>query len=132
MSVKYTALLNIDDLVCNVTAKFTWGVDYASAMHNGVKLKSGTVIPPRPWVYEGLKRFDVPAVYAALFQQSHDADEALKQTAILLGAKFTEVISSPIWSYPRITKRKSKEVAGTMRNLVDLGGLRASQNLAFE
>ncbi len=132
MGAKYTAKLNIDKLASSLTARFSWTTEYAAAMHFGVTLKNGTEIPGRPWITEALKEVDVVAVYAAAYRRTLDADEALKETALVLNAKFTELISSNRWSYPRATKRSSGEVAGTMRNIVDLGGLRASQQLTFE
>lgn len=132
MTVQYTANIKIDDLVTDTVAVFTWPVEYAAAMHEGVKLKNGTEIPPRPWTIEATKQLDVVDTFAKLYAQYNDADQALRETALILGAKFSELISSPSWDYPRSTKRKSGEVAGSPRNIVDTGRLRASQTLNFE
>lgn len=33
-----------------------WDVPYANVVHDGARLKSGTLVPPRPWTKEPLKR----------------------------------------------------------------------------
>lgn len=132
MTVQYTATIKIDDLTTDTVAVFTWATEYAAIVHEGVKLKNGTEIPARPWTIEATKQLNVTEVFAKLYAEYNDADRALRETALILGAKFSELISSPIWEYPRITKRQSGEIVGSPRNIVDTGLLRASQTLTFE
>lgn len=115
----------------SVTATFTWPVVYSAVVHNGATLKNGTVIPPRPWTEVALQRFDVSEAFDRLMTQGLAPEMAFKQTALALGGEFQTVMTEEIFSWPRETVRPTGEVAGTTRNIVSRGLLRASQQLEF-
>ncbi len=43
-----------------------WGVSYSLAVHEGARLKSGTVLPPRPWTDAALQEFHFARVFSKL------------------------------------------------------------------
>ena len=53
---------------------------------------------------------------------------ALEETANELNESFHQSIIDPKWQWDRVTVRRSGEVAGSPRNIVDLGTLRDSQD----
>ena len=55
----------------------------------------------------------------------------LKDTARDLDQAYTTAIESPRYGWPGSTQRASGELAGTTRNIVDLGRFRDSQQLQF-
>jgi hypothetical protein len=67
-----------------------------------------------------LKKIQEVAI-AAFVDTCNDLDTPLKES-----------ISSDIWEWPRITHRRSGEVVGSPRNIIDLGNLQKSQKLFFE
>lgn len=54
--------------------------------------------------------------------------DALESVVDELAAKFRELIESPVFEWPGTTVRRSGEVVGSPRNIVDLGNLRDSQD----
>lgn len=55
----------------------------------------------------------------------------LQDTVRDLGSAYTTAIESPRYRWPGRTLRKSGEVAGTTRNIVDEGNFRDSQQVEF-
>jgi len=53
---------------------------------------------------------------------------AFEETAKELNDSFHQSIIDPKWKWDRVTIRRSGEVAGSPRNIVDLGTLRDSQD----
>jgi len=53
---------------------------------------------------------------------------AFEETAKELNESFHQSIIDPKWQWDRVTVRRSGEVAGSPRNIVDLGTLRDSQD----
>jgi len=53
---------------------------------------------------------------------------AFEETAKELNDSFHQSIIDPKWKWDRVTVRRSGEVAGSPRNIVDLGTLRDSQD----
>lgn len=45
-------------------ATWTWDVPYALYVHEGVTLRSGTVIPPRRWTQFAVDETNIPEVFA--------------------------------------------------------------------
>lgn len=113
------------------TALYSWNVRYAAVRHNGATLKNGTVMPAAPWTERAVEAFSIEDTFAALLDRGETLEGAFKKTAALLGAEFTKAISSQLYSWPRDTVRATGELAGSPRNIVDRGGLRASQKLEF-
>lgn len=54
-------------------------------------------------------------------------DTALRYATKSLGTAIRTGFDDPVYSWPGVTKRRSGEVAGSPRNVVDLGALRDSQ-----
>lgn len=52
------------------------------------------------------------------------ANRALGQTARVVGARTTALMGARVWAWPRNTRRRSGELAGKTRNVVDVGTLR--------
>jgi hypothetical protein len=117
--------------VSDIVATFSWGVRYAAIVHNGATLKNGTVIPARPWTTVALETFDVAKAFETLVAQGLPVETAFKQVAIALGGRFQETMTEEIFDWPNPTNRKDGTVAGTKRNIVDRGMLRASQSVTF-
>lgn len=57
--------------------------------------------------------------------------KGLQDTARELDQAYTTAIESPRYGWPNDTQRRSGELAGTTRNIVDLGKFRDSQELEF-
>lgn len=53
--------------------------------------------------------------------------QGLEATADTLFDAYIEAIESPVYKWPNTTIRESGEIAGTIRNIVDLGNFRNSQ-----
>lgn len=53
--------------------------------------------------------------------------QGLEDTADTLFDAYIEAIESPVYKWPNLTIRASGELAGTVRNIVDLGNFRNSQ-----
>lgn len=56
------------------------------------------------------------------------ADQALLTVSRAVGERAQRLIGQRVWSWPRTTPRHNGTVAGTRRNIVDEGELRASQS----
>lgn len=130
--------MKIKNAPATLTGVFTWNTDYAVYVHEGVeftrdvsfptkdgswvRIKAGTVYPPRRWTEYATKNFDFNTVFGRIFAQTGDAEKAFKDTCFLLGRQFTQAITSTHWQWPD----------GGSRDIVDTGTLRASQRLEFE
>lgn len=55
----------------------------------------------------------------------------LRDTVRDLDSAYQTAIESPRYGWPGTTQRKSGELAGSLRNIVDLGNFRDSQDVAF-
>ena len=55
------------------------------------------------------------------------AEPALKRTVERLGTAIQAGFDDPSYAWPGVTKRRSGELAGTTRNVIDLGSLKGSQ-----
>lgn len=55
------------------------------------------------------------------------AEPALKRTVERLGTAIQAGFNDPSYAWPGVTKRRSGELAGTTRNVIDLGSLKGSQ-----
>ena len=103
-------------------AVFSWNVPYAAVVHEGATQKNGGIIPARPWTKAAIAEFDFDGTMQALTNAyGGDIDKAFKETCMILGQKFTQQISAPIWNW----------TDGGTRDIVDTGALRASQQLEF-
>ena len=115
------------------TARYEWGVPYAAAQHEGATLRNGGTIPPRPWTEYPLENgLRLDQDLAGNYRRSQNLDAAFKDTAITYNRAMQEAIASPVWNWPRRTLRRSGEIAGSPRNVVDQGDLLDSQKLSFE
>ena len=115
------------------TAVYEWPVDYAAANHNGATLRNGGTIPARPWTEYPLENgLRLDEDLADNFKRSQNLDSAFRATATTYNRAMQQAIASPVWNWPRRTLRRSGEVAGSPRNIVDEGDLLDSQKLSFE
>ncbi|XHX80949.1 MAG: hypothetical protein RBJ76_13755 [Stenomitos frigidus ULC029] len=132
MTVPHTQVAALDKLAVDTTAVFSWNVNYAAAVHNGARLKSGGTLKARPWVTVALREFDFQGTFAKLLiEYGGDSDRAFRETCELLGVKFRTLITSAVWQWGGLTRRKDGTTAGTTRDIVDTGRLRDSQHLDF-
>lgn len=119
------------------TAVYTWspvsddGFHYAALVHNGGKLRNGTDYPAREWTQKALEGVDLPEVFADEFKRNDSLEKAFQNTAQTYFRENQRAISSRSYSWPRETLRKSGEIAGRRRDIVDEGNLRDSQELEF-
>ena len=119
------------------TATYTWnpqsddGFHYAALVRNGGTLRSGTRIPPRKWDEYALGKVDLANTFADSFRRSDDLQRAFRDTAQTYNREMQKAIASRIWDWPRRTVRKSGEVVGSPRDIVDTGNLLDSQKLEF-
>ena len=115
------------------TAVYTWGVPYAAAQHEGATLRNGGTIPPRPWTEYPLENgLKLDEDLADNYRRSQNLGTAFKATATTYNRAMQEAIAASVWNWPRRTVRRSGEVAGSPRNVVDEGDLLNSQKLSFE
>ena len=118
-------------------ATFKWDVDYAAKLHEGWTLKNGESAPARPWVWVTADSFNFKKEFSTILSpnssKSKSLGEAIKDSFVKLSNGFGEEmqnsIRSPIWNWPRYTLRKSGDLVGSPRDIVDLGGLINSYSL---
>ena len=116
-------------------ATFKWDVDYAAKMHEGWTLKNGESAPARPWIWVTADSFNFKEEFSTILNSSKSKSlgEAIKDSFVKLSNGFGEEmqnsIRSPIWNWPRYTLRKSGDLVGSPRDIVDLGGLINSYSL---
>ena len=112
-------------------ATFMWDIDYATKLHEGWTFKSGESAPARPWVWLTADSFNFKEEFSTIlssnFSKSKSLGELIKDSFVKLSSNFGEEmqnsIQSPIWNWPRYTLRKSGDLVGSPRDIVDLGGL---------
>ena len=116
-------------------ATFKWDVDYAATLHEGWTLKNGESAPARPWVWVTADSFNFKEEFSTILNSSKSKSlgEAIKDSFVKLSSNFgkemQDSIQSPIWNWPRYTLRKSGDLVGSPRDIVDLGGLINSYSL---
>ena len=116
-------------------ATFKWDVDYAAKLHEGWTLKNGESAPARPWVWVTADSFNFKEEFSTILNSSKSKSlgEAIKDSFVKLSNGFGEEmqnsIRSSIWNWPRYTLRKSGDLVGSPRDIVDLGGLINSYSL---
>lgn len=116
-------------------ATFKWDVDYAAKLHEGWTLKNGESAPARPWVWVTADSFNFKEEFSTILNSSKSKSlgEAIKDSFVKLSSNFgkemQDSIQSPIWNWPRYTLRKSGDLVGSPRDIVDLGGLINSYSL---
>ena len=117
-------------------ATFKWDVDYAAKLHEGWTLKNGESAPARPWVWVTADSFNFKKEFSRTIlnsSKSKSLGDAIKDSFVKLssnfGGKMQDSIQSPIWNWPRHTLRKSGDLVGSPRDIVDLGGLINSYSL---
>lgn len=117
-------------------ATFMWDVDYATKLHEGWTLKGGESAPARPWVWVTADSFNFKEEFLRTIlnsSKSKSLGELIKDSFVKLSSNFgkemQDSIQSPIWNWPRSTLRKSGDLVGSPRDIVDLGGLINSYSL---
>lgn len=109
----------------DVTLKFTWGVNYASAVHEG---DPHTGRPARPWTDDVIAKNDIEGIFVDCFEESgYEIHQAWEMFASKMNTLFREQIESPVYDWYGTTVRRSGEIVDSPRNIVDLGNLRDSQ-----
>ena len=119
-------------------ATFKWDVDYATKLHEGWSLKSGESAPARPWVWLTADSFNFKEEFSTILSKNKNLSlgELIKDSFVKLSSNFgkemQDSIQSPIWNWPRYTLRKSGDLVGSPRDIVDLGGLINSYSLTVK
>lgn len=120
-------------------ATFMWDVDYAAKLHEGWTFKSGESAPARPWVWLTADSFNFKEEFLRTILSKNknlNLGELIKDSFVKLSSNFGEEmqdsIQSPIWNWPRYTLRKSGDLVGSPRDIVDLGGLINSYSISFK
>lgn len=96
---------------------------YAPDVHNGAMYRDGEALDARPWVWHVIDNTDFAKMVSDRAKSEPSISEAFIEANRDLGDLFDESIRSPIWEWPRVTVRKSGEVVGSPRNIVDEGTL---------
>ena len=116
-------------------ATFKWDVDYAAKLHEGWTLKNGESAPARPWIWMTADSFNFKEEFSTILSKNKNLSlgELIKDSFVKLSSNFgkemQDSIQSPIWNWPRYTLRKSGDLVGSPRDIVDLGGLINSYSL---
>lgn len=116
------------------TAQFANTAGYALYVHEGVVLRSGTRLPPRPWMYDtvagehgfGADELIVSDIFVDAYKKTDSLSKAFRATAQAANKEIKAAFNYR-WGWPRPTMRRSGEVAGVKRNIVDLGNLKRAQ-----
>lgn len=114
-----------------IIATHSWHEFYAADVHNGQMLKSGTVLPSRPWTEPPLAEMDLARIVAENFRRSQNLNQAFVRANTLLGEAFDQSMESEVWSWPRDTYRVNGDVVGSPRDIIDTGALMDSRSLDF-
>ena len=105
-----------------------WIEEYASLVHEG-----DAEYPSRPWVDEARRDFE-SNFDGYVADALNPAD--YKQTFHNIAEKFGEVcqdkMEEPIYQWPRQTKRRNQEIAGSPRDIIDLRDLQKSYRINHE
>ncbi|MEM9808073.1 MAG: hypothetical protein AAF959_22635 [Cyanobacteria bacterium P01_D01_bin.56] len=102
-------------------------------VHEGAFLRNGTALGGRPWMYGAIagelgvsNEFVAAEVFAEEYEASGSFSKAFRSTA-RIGNDHVKVAFDLGWTWPRETKRRNGEIAGTVRNIIDTGKLKRSQ-----
>ena len=110
------------------TAVFENTAEYASIVHDGATLRSGTELPSRPWMTGAFGEFnDFNATEFMCDAYRDSISKAFRKTANKANQEIKLLIKSPIWSWPRFTVRSSGRTVGSPRDIVDTGNLLSKQ-----
>jgi hypothetical protein len=112
-------------------ATYKWSA-HALIVHEGAVLDNGTVLPSRRWTDHAIAQTPIAQTMAAHHNTSGSIDLAFQATAETLNREFRSAIESPIWSWPRTTKRSNGDVVGSPRDAVDTEELINSQSMRVE
>jgi hypothetical protein len=113
-------------------AIYEWDVDYAEKVHEGEIGRSGNVYPARPWTDDAIGRMDIEQEFRQAWIASEDLNTSFEELSQILFNEFHVSMASSIWNWPSITTRKSGEIVGSPRTIIDLGGLYESQAVSLE
>ncbi len=115
-----------------LTATHAWTAPHAVIVHEGATFSNGSENPARPWVGAAIDEYDFLGEYADGFNQSED----FKQAFIAMSEGFGEACQANLedvrWQWPRTTVRKSGDVVGSPRDIVDTGELKDSYEVQYE
>lgn len=131
MAIDYSKLKQLDR-----KAVYQWGgaqAPYAPLVCLGYVSRSGKQMPARDWTESAVKDLDVATVFARAYQNNGgNLEAALEETAKQLSEQFQKEFDDSKWDWPTVTKRRSGEVVGSPRNIIDSQALKDSQSLSFE
>lgn len=118
------------------TATHSNTAPYSPIVALGAQRKDGTRIPDRDFMrlaYTGsFSELDAPQFFADAFNKTGSLAKAFRATAQAGNREQKRLIQAPVWSFDRVTFRKSGEIAGTTRDIVDDGELlRSHQSVRF-
>lgn len=120
---------NSPDVRSLAIKEFLYTKNYAAVVHEGSEGK-----PARPWLMTAALEFDFPKVFAEKMGSAEISTASLErawETTITAFEQYLhEEFSNERWLWPRETKRRSGELAGSPRDIVDSGELRDSLEVA--
>ena len=113
----------------NVTkATYTWDTEYAELVHNG-----DSDYPARPWVDNAVANIDFVTDFKVHYQRNgEDLDSSFLHIVDILSTQCIHEMQEATYYWPRETKRKSGEIVGSPRDIVDTGRLMESQSVELE
>lgn len=121
----------IDD----ISATIGYHAGHAPIIHNGAVRRSGGVQPASPWITTTVYETDCPDVFVQNYSgvvSSDDIRQAFIGFIEDLADDMTTNLETQRWYHPNDTLRQSGEyVVAGLRNRVDLGELRDSQEVRF-
>ena len=105
---------------------------YATAIHEGARLRNGGSIQARPWMlsaYQGpYGDFDAIEEFTRTYRLSGSLATAFQSTAIGANNTMKGLIRFRGWPYDASTLRKNRQLIGPgTRDILDLGGLLKNQ-----
>ena len=123
--------------VRELLATYSWGSMgdtglYAPQVFFGYTTPSGTELPGRNWIKVALDNIDLETEFKNNFTSIIDIEQAFIKTADKFYDTLQDAFSANVYAWPNITRRRSGEIAGRIRNIVDLQDLKDSQTLIIE
>jgi hypothetical protein len=113
-------------------AAYKWSAPHALIVHEGAVMANGTVLPARRWTDFAIAQNPVAQTMVNHHRSSDSIDLAFRATAETLNSEFRSAIETPIWNWPRTTKRSNGDVVGSPRDAVDTGELINAQSMRIE
>lgn len=118
-----------------VKAIYKWGgptAPYAPLVFYGYTSRTGLDMPGRDWVQVARMQVNLTSEFVKQFRTVQSLAIAFEAVTNLFNDELRAAIESDVYQWPRITRRRSGQIARSPRNIVDLGNLRNSQSMEIK